>query len=64
MAVAQVLVPLVAMLWVPLAAFLPSVPGILVLNSVFVMMWLVSAMLFSRSGERLTPVATEVMKSN
>lgn len=50
MAIAQLLVPLLAMLWVPLANFAPGVALVLVLNAVFVALWLGSAWLFRRAS--------------
>jgi hypothetical protein len=49
-AVAQALVPLIAMIWVPLTAFTPSVGGVLGLNAFFIALWVGSALLFRHAG--------------
>ncbi len=50
MAIAQLIVPLLSMLWGPLANFTPSVALVLVLNAGFVTLWLGSAWLFQRAS--------------
>jgi hypothetical protein len=45
-AVAQALVPLIALAWVPEERFSPGVVPVLCLNAVFIAAWLVSALLF------------------
>ncbi len=55
MAVAQTLVPLVAMTWVPASDFAPGVVQVLVLNGVFVAMWLASAWLFREASTGTVP---------
>ena len=45
-AIAQTLVPLIALTWVPTTNFAPGVLPVLGLNTVFVALWLASALLF------------------
>ena len=45
-AVAQALVPLIALLWVPAINFAPGVVTVFGLNACFVALWVVSALLF------------------
>jgi hypothetical protein len=45
-AVAQALVPLIALIWVPTIDFSPGVVKVFILNAFFVMLWVVSALLF------------------
>jgi hypothetical protein len=49
-AVAQALVPLIALTWVPAVDFAPGVGQVMVLNGVFVALWVGSAMLFRESA--------------
>ncbi len=49
-AVAQALVPLVALTWVPATDFAPGVAPVMGLNAVFVAMWIASALLFRRAA--------------
>lgn len=49
-AVAQALVPLIAMTWVPAIDFAPGVVPVLILNGFFVAMWLASAWLFREAS--------------
>lgn len=50
MAIAQLLVPLLALFWIPVANFAPSVALVMVLNAFFVALWLGSAFLFQRAS--------------
>jgi hypothetical protein len=50
-AVAQALVPLIAMTWVPEDRFDPGYVPVLCLNAVFVALWLASALLFRYAAE-------------
>jgi hypothetical protein len=49
-AVAQALVPLIALTWVPTINFSPGVLPVFGLNAVFVALWLVAALLFRHAG--------------
>jgi hypothetical protein len=50
-ALAQALVPLIAMIWVPAVDFAPGVVPVLGLNACFVTAWIVSALLFRHAAK-------------
>jgi hypothetical protein len=54
-AVAQALVPLIAMIWVPAIDFSPGVVAVLGVNAFFVALWLTSAWLFRKAAPKQPP---------
>jgi hypothetical protein len=62
MAVAQTLVPLVALTWIPEERFAPGVLPVMGLNAVFVALWVVSALLFRHAAEPRLSARSSLLK--
>jgi protein-S-isoprenylcysteine O-methyltransferase Ste14 len=58
-AVAQALVPLIALIWGPAIDFSPGVVPVLGLNAFFVAMWVVSALLIRQAADPWSKIRRE-----